>query len=53
MIGELVLGILSSTLLDLGDHWSIVGVGVAHTAVGVAIPLVMLGAGIYIDSVFR
>ena len=53
MIGELVLGIASSVLLDLGDHWSIVGVGVAHTAVGVAIPLVMLGAGIFIDSVFR
>ncbi|MCX7029841.1 MAG: hypothetical protein NTU62_06930 [Spirochaetes bacterium] len=53
MISELVLGIASSTFLDLGDHWSIVGVGIAHTAIGVAIPVVMLGAGIYINSVFR
>jgi hypothetical protein len=53
MIGEVVLGIASSTLLNLGDHWSIVGVGIAHTAVGLAIPVVMLGAGIYINSVFR
>lgn len=53
MISELVLGILSSTFLDYGDHWSIIGVGIAHTAVGVAIPVVMLGAGIYINSVFR
>jgi hypothetical protein len=53
MISELVLGIASSAFLDLGDHWSIVGVGIAHTAIGVAIPVVMLGAGIYINSVFR
>jgi hypothetical protein len=53
MISEIVLGILSSTFLDLGDHWSIIGVGIAHTAVGIAIPAVMLGAGIYINSVFR
>ena len=53
MISQIVLGIASSAFLDLGDHWSIVGVGIAHTAVGFAIPAVMLGAGIYIDSVFR
>ena len=53
MIGELVLGILSSTFLDWGDHWSIIGVGIAHTAIGITIPLVMLGAGIYVDAVFR
>ena len=53
MIGELVLGILSSTFLDWGDHWSIIGVGLAHTAIGITIPLVMLGAGIYVDAVFR
>ena len=53
MIAEVVLGIASSAFLDLGDHWSIVGVGIAHTAVGIAIPLVMLGAGIYVDAIFR
>ncbi len=53
MITEVVLGIASSFFLDEGDHWSIVGFGIAHTAIGVAIPVVMLGAGIYINSVFR
>jgi hypothetical protein len=53
MICQIVLGIASSAFLDLGDHWSIVGAGIAHTAVGFAIPAVMLGAGITIDSVFR
>jgi hypothetical protein len=53
MIAEIVLGIASSTFLDLGDHWSVVGVGIAHTAVGVAIPVLMLGAGIYLNVIFR
>jgi hypothetical protein len=53
MIAEIVLGIASSSFLDLGDHWSIVGVGIAHTAVGFAIPMVMVGAGIYLNVVFR
>jgi hypothetical protein len=53
MIAEIVLGIASSAFLDLGDHWSIVGVGIAHTAVGVAIPVLMLGAGIYLNVIFR
>jgi hypothetical protein len=53
MISELALGIASSAFLDLGDHESIVGVGIAHTAVGFAIPVIMLSAGIYINSVFR
>ena len=53
MIAEIVLGIASSTFLDLGNHWSIVGVGIAHTAVGVAIPVLMLGAGIYLNVIFR
>jgi hypothetical protein len=53
MVVQLALGIASSTFLDLGDHWSIIGFGAAHTAVGLAIPAIMLGAGIYINSVFR
>jgi hypothetical protein len=53
MITEIILGIASTAFLDLGDHWSIIGYGIAHTAIGVAIPVVMLSAGIYINSVFR
>lgn len=53
MITEIILGIASTTFLNYGDHWSIIGFGIAHTAIGVAIPAVMLSAGIYINSVFR
>lgn len=53
MICEIILGIASSAFLNWGDHGSIIGFGAAHTAIGVAIPAVMLGAGLYINSVFR
>jgi hypothetical protein len=53
MITEIIMGIASTTFLNYGNHWSIIGFGIAHTAIGVAIPVVMLSAGIYINSVFR
>jgi hypothetical protein len=46
MISEIVLGILVSDALRRGDHDAVIGYGIAHGAVGIAIPLVMLGAGL-------
>ena len=46
MIGEVVLGLLVSDALRRGDHDAVIGYGIAHGAVGIAIPLVMLGAGL-------
>ena len=46
MVGQVVLGFLTSDALRRGDHDAVVGLGVAHGAVGIAIPLVMLGAGL-------
>ncbi len=46
MISQVVLGILTSDALRRGDHDAVIGYGIAHGAVGIAIPLVMLGAGL-------
>jgi mono/diheme cytochrome c family protein len=46
MISEVVLGLLTSDALRRGDHDAVIGYGVAHGAVGIAIPVVMLGAGL-------
>lgn len=46
MVGQVVLGFLTSDALRRGDHDAVIGLGVAHGAVGIAIPLVMLGAGL-------
>lgn len=46
MIGEVVLGLLVSDALRRGDHDAVISYGIAHGAVGIAIPLVMLGAGL-------
>ena len=46
MVGQMVLGFLATDALSRGDHNGLHPIMVAHTAVGLAIPLVMLGAGL-------
>jgi len=46
MIGQVVLGLLESDALRRGDHDAVIGYGVAHGAVGIAIPVLMLSAGL-------
>jgi hypothetical protein len=46
MIAQVVLGFLTTDALSRGDHDAVIGLGAAHAAVGVAIPVVMLGAGL-------
>jgi hypothetical protein len=46
MGAQLVLGFLTTDALSRGDHETVIGLGAAHAAIGVAIPLVMLGAGL-------
>jgi hypothetical protein len=46
MVTQVILGFLSTDALSRGDHAGQHGLLVAHTAVGFAIPLVMLGAGL-------
>ncbi len=46
MLTQIILGVFTTEVLSTGNHWSIVGLGIAHTAVGFSIPLVMIGSGI-------
>lgn len=46
MVAEVVLGFFTTDALRRGDHDTVIGLGVAHAAVGIAIPVVMLGAGL-------
>lgn len=46
MGAQIVLGFLSTDALSRGDHDAVIGLGAAHAVIGVAIPLVMLGAGL-------
>jgi hypothetical protein len=49
MLAELILGVFTTEVLSSGNHWAIVGLGVAHIAVGFTIPVVMIGSGIGIN----
>jgi hypothetical protein len=46
MAAQVVLGFLSTDALSRGDHSGQHGLLIAHTVVGFAIPVVMLGAGL-------
>ncbi|HET7838385.1 MAG TPA: cytochrome c [Rectinemataceae bacterium] len=45
MAAEVVMGFLTSSALSRGDHDTVSSLGVAHAAVGLAIPIVILSAG--------
>jgi hypothetical protein len=46
MASEVVLGFLTTEALKQGNHEAHIGLTAAHAAIGVAIPLVMAGAGL-------
>jgi hypothetical protein len=46
MAAQLTLGFLETTALSTGSHDAMVALGGAHAVIGLAIPLVMLGAGL-------
>jgi len=49
MATEIILGFFTTDALASGDHELVRTLGVAHAAVGITIPLVMIGSGIIID----
>ena len=49
MASEIVMGLFTTDALKRGDHETVANLGRAHAAVGLAIPLVMIGAGIVIE----
>ncbi len=46
MVAQIVLGFLTTDAVSRGDHDMMIGLGVAHAAIGLAIPAVMLTAGL-------
>jgi hypothetical protein len=46
MAAQIILGFFETSALSSGNHDLMIGLGAAHAAIGVAIPLVMLGAGL-------
>jgi hypothetical protein len=46
MAAEIVLGFFTTDALSRGEHDTVIALGAAHAGIGVAIPLVMLGAGL-------
>jgi hypothetical protein len=46
MLAQIGLGFAETYALSTGQHDLVIGLGVAHAAVGLAIPAVMLGAGL-------
>ncbi len=53
MLAQIILGVFTTEVLSRGDHWAIIGLGVAHTAVGFTIPLVMIGSGIAVRRMLK
>jgi len=49
MVTELIMGMFTTSAISSGSHWTMVGVGAAHTAVGLAIPLVVISSGIAVN----
>lgn len=45
MASEIIIGVMSSDALKRGDHEAHLGLVTAHAAIGIAIPIVMAGAG--------
>ena len=46
MAAEIVMGFITTEALKRGEHELVIAMGAAHTAVGFAIPAVILGAGV-------
>ncbi len=53
MLTQIILGVFTTEVLSTGNHWSIVGLGIAHTAVGFTIPLVMIGSGLAVRHALK
>ena len=46
MTAQIILGFASSYAMQTGQHDLMIGLGAAHAAIGITIPLVMIGAGV-------
>jgi hypothetical protein len=49
MVAEVVMGFLTTSVLANGSHEQIRALGIAHSAIGLAIPLVVITSGVLIN----
>jgi hypothetical protein len=53
MVAQIILGVSTTEVLASGNHAAMLGVGIAHTAVGFSIPLVMIGSGVAVRRMLK
>jgi hypothetical protein len=53
MLAQIILGFFTTEVLSSGNHEAMLGVGIAHTAIGFTIPLVMIGSGIAVRRMLK
>jgi len=53
MLAQIILGIFTTEVLSSGNHGAMIGLGIAHSAVGLGIPLVMIGSGIAVRRMLK
>jgi hypothetical protein len=53
MVAQIILGIFTTEVLSSGNHGVMLGVGLAHTAIGFGIPVVMIGSGIAVRRMLK
>jgi hypothetical protein len=53
MLAQIILGVFTTEVLSSGNHAAMLGVGIAHTAIGFTIPAVMIGSGIAVRRMLK
>jgi hypothetical protein len=53
MVAQIILGVFTTEVLSSGNHAAMLGVGIAHTAIGFTIPVVMIGSGIAVRRMLK
>jgi hypothetical protein len=53
MLAQIILGFFTTEVLSSGNHEAMLGVGIAHTAIGFTIPVVMIGSGIAVRRMLK
>jgi hypothetical protein len=53
MLAQIIMGIFTTEVLSSGNHEAMIGLGIAHTAVGFTIPLVMIASGITVNRMLK
>jgi hypothetical protein len=53
MVAQIIMGVFTTEVLSSGNHEAMIGLGIAHTAVGFTIPLAMIASGITVNRMLK